>query len=362
MHEGFGPLERSRCESSVMKRFALARVPALAGILATFYPSHAASAEVACAGLRLEVEGALERRFPDLAESVRAAFSARDDTDACPQVRLTFADPAIQLEVALADGRSTVRSLARPEDVVPTLQALVIVPERPEAANSSPPARAGTSKQVASERSRPAHRQARRPASGAAASGTNPTSDRGLVAAPPDAFEPSDVRIELSTFLGAHSGEDGRSSLNFGVSALLDVHRFLGGLQLRVDQYQGMAQGQGNAFELAALLGRRFDLEIVGLDLLIGPSAAFQGSSGDSQDVSATEMRSITVTNSATEADENAAYVCAAARGSLFPHSALRPFVAADAALRLDEHAAHVAPLFPEWALGVSIGVTVGTL
>lgn len=337
-----------------MMRFALGRILALAGILATLGPSQAGAAELSCAGLRLEVEPELGRRFPELADSVRAAFSARDDTDACPAVRLAFAESVIRVEVALADGRSTVRSLARPEDVIPTLQALVIVPEPSDAPSAS---KAAAAVEPAPKRARDTRRRSRARTAKRPTQRTDPLADRGLVPPAAEAFEPSAVRIELSTYLGAHAGHNGRSSLNFGVSTLLDIERFLAGLQLRIDQYQGTEEGRGDAFELAALVGRRFDTELVGVDLLLGPSAAFHSSSMTT-DVAVPERRDAVATTS----EENAVYACLAARGSLFPGSVLRPFVAADAALRLDESSAPVADTFPYWALGVTLGVTVGTL
>jgi hypothetical protein len=330
-------------------------IPTLAGILAAVCPAPVRAAELGCVGLRLEVEPELERRFPDLADRVRQAFAARDDTDACPEVKLAFARQEIQLRVALADGRAAERTLARAEDVIPTLQALVIVPERSDAGvpersfpDEPAPAAAPRSNEARARSTRTARRT---PAPDAA------VADPGLMPAPGESAEPSTLRIELSAAVGAHSGENGRSSLNFGVQSLLDIHRFLAGFQVRLDQYQG---GEGGAFELAALGGRRFELGVVGLDVLIGPSLAFPTSS--STDVAVREGAEVARLPPPPTDEGNAVFAFLGVRSSFFPNSNLRPFVAGDAALRLDERASPDADLFPTWAVGVAIGATVGTL
>lgn len=333
-------------------------IPTLAGILAGLWPSPALAAELGCVGLRLEVDEELERRFPDLADRVRAAFSARDDTDACPEVKLAFAQQEIQLRVALADGRAAERSLARPEDVVPTLQALVIVPERADVSVSERSAAveaapvAATRRPKARSRSSPARRSRTREAV---------VTDRGVVPDPTDSTEPSALRIELSAAVGAHTGQNGRSSLNFGVQSLLDIHRFLAGFQVRIDQYQGMAEGMGSAFELAVLGGRRFELGLVALDVLVGPSLAVQTSSTTDVAVREGAEASRPPPPPPDEGDDSV-FAFLGVRSSFFPNSNLRPFVAGDAELRLDARESPDADPFPTWAVGVSVGATVGTL
>jgi hypothetical protein len=333
-------------------------IPTLAGILAVVCAAPARAAELGCVGLRLEVEAEVERRFPDLADRVREAFSARDDMETCPEVKLAFARQEIQLRVALADGRAAERTLARAEDVVPTLQALVIVPERTDAAvpeRSFPdaPAPVATTRPTKA-RARSARTTRRTPARDAV------VADRG-VPSPTVSAEPSALRIELSAAVGAHSGENSRSSLNFGVQSLLDIHRFLAGFQVRLDQYQAMAEGMGGALELAALGGRRFELGVVALDVLLGPSLAFQTSS--STDVAAREGAEVTrLPPPPTNEGGGAVFAFLGLRGSFFPNSNLRPFMSGDAALRLDTRESPDSDVFPTWTVGVSVGATVGTL
>ena len=341
-----------------MTRWPPLRVPVLGGIL-VLSPSLAA-AELECAGLRLAVDAELAERFPALADSVRAAFLARGDTDSCPQVELALREQDIEVRVALADGRSTVRSLARAEDVVPTLQALVIVPERGETTDTTRAASPAAPKVVpvnaASKRAETKSAPKTRSRARAQRAGEpgDTVEDRGVLAVEPEPAAPSALRIELSAAVGAHSGEEGRSSLNFGLQSLLDIQRFLAGFQVRLDQYQG---GESGAFEIALLGGRRFDFGVVGLDLLLGPSLASLGDS--SQDVRAdTASRP----PPPVEEDANAAYAFLATRVSFFPHSTLRPFVSGDAALRLDERTTLDPAPFPTWSAGVSVGATVGTL
>ncbi len=321
-------------------------------------PVLAVAAEPTCGGLRLAVETELDRRFPGLADSVRAAFSARDDMEGCPRVELAFSQQEIQLRVALADGRFAERSLARPEDVVPTLQALVIVPERTEPAE---PTRARDElDSVSKPRQKPARRRAARPVRRAPTPDPS-VADRGVLASGEDSQEPSALRIELSAAVGAHSGDNGRASLNFGLQSLLDIHRFLAGFQVRLDQYHDSGQDMGSAFEIAALTGRRFDFDVLALDVLLGPSLAFQASSN--ADVAVREgIAPPPMPPTPPEGDENATYAFLGVRSSFFHASTLRPFVAADASVRLDARDLSGVDVFPAWAVGVAVGATVGTL
>src|SRR3954447_25751823 len=122
-----------------MKRRARAKFPAWCGILCALGPSPAAAAERACSAAVLVSDDELGKRWPDLARRVRSEVPSRNDIDACASITLTLAaDTTIRVQVTLADGRAAARWGLRPEDVVPTLQALLLMPEH--VLLSTPPA------------------------------------------------------------------------------------------------------------------------------------------------------------------------------------------------------------------------------
>src|SRR5688572_31419156 len=119
-----------------MKRRLSPRLVALSGLIGALGPRAALAADRACSAVTIESEAALRERWPDLVPQVRDDLLARDDLDACAHVSLSLrADAAIGVTVALPDGRSASRTAQRRDDVGPTLQALLLIPEHTRAAS-----------------------------------------------------------------------------------------------------------------------------------------------------------------------------------------------------------------------------------
>jgi len=181
---------------------------------------------------------------------------ARSDIGACAQVALRAESGAvIGVSVVLPDGRTAARRAAGPEDVVPILQALLLVPlavsePAPSIAPAAPHARA-----VAVARSE-------------VITGTGPSSP---------AAGPSQFGFELSVISGVRWG-DGQLGYGVGMLSFLQISRWLIGFQGRADGYRSLDGGDpATALELAILAGRRFDLGSTTLDLTAGPAVAMKG-------------------------------------------------------------------------------------
>src|SRR5271167_3698729 len=111
----------------MMRRYAL---PVLTGILAVFCPRPVFADDPSCSAVTIDAEASVSTLWPGLLSHVREAFEGRDDIDRCALVELRVRDASITVEVVLPDGRSAVRPVSRREDVAPTLEALLLVPQR----------------------------------------------------------------------------------------------------------------------------------------------------------------------------------------------------------------------------------------
>jgi hypothetical protein len=313
-----------------------------------------------CATVELQASAGLRARWPRLAGSVRDALAARDDIDRCARVTLGLGakDASLTVAVILPDGRSAARAMERPEDVVPALAALLLIPEGapplPGTEPSDPPsgepppgaphpAGSGVAGASAStiRRDAPAPRPAAAPL-------TPPDGGRG------------GLNVELAVAMSGRFG-DGQVGAAIGAVSFLEVSGWLAGFEGRVDGYQRDAAGGPNgALELALLGGRRFrsDSGSVTLDLTAGAALALQGSSKSVKEVGSTSPPMTTNTSRAE------ARARAGARLNLRASSALRPFVALDGdfgrARAANEIENDLLPL-PAWTLGVAFGAAVGT-
>src|SRR5690349_5982710 len=90
----------------------------------------ARAAERACPRLVIEAASSVGARWPELVPAARAQLEQRENLDRCARVTLVAEKDAIDVEVTLADGRVARRSVSAPEDVVPTLEALLLIPGR----------------------------------------------------------------------------------------------------------------------------------------------------------------------------------------------------------------------------------------
>src|SRR3954468_6375308 len=97
------------------------QLPALLAMLVVGLPAPARAAERGCQTIAVASDAAFRGRFPDLPEHVSRDLAARVDIDACARVDLRLTEAAIGVSVTLPDGRTAARSVARVEDVMPTL-------------------------------------------------------------------------------------------------------------------------------------------------------------------------------------------------------------------------------------------------
>jgi hypothetical protein len=354
-----------------MMRRSRVGLSVIAGIAVGLSSRPARAGEPACSRVSIETDGSLGDRSPELLKRAREAFEPREDIDRCARVILMLGDGAIDIEVVLADGRSAHRSVSRREDVVPVLEALLIVPQAsPNRAGASSPS-AGPAG-VVSTVSAPA----RPPDSAAATSVSVPV--REAPASMP-AQPASHLRIELSAVMGARIG-DGQASVGMGAVSFLDLSGWLVGFGGRADRYRMLTGADsGAALEVAVLGGRRFRFENIAVDLFGGPAAALQGT--------ATFEKQATNNNQATNAAPGSAgnsctpvssgCVVSASSSSTVPRllvsarltfggrSWLNTFVGVDGdvgpARAGDASGIPGASRLPIWTLGLALGATVGT-
>jgi hypothetical protein len=305
--------------------------------------------------LAIEADSSVRARWPYLVDRLRDAFDARDDIDRCARVELSSHGGAVMVDVALPDGRSAARSVSRQEDVAPTLDALLLLPERGVDRSLVSSVTPVTTPAVTSAASAP--KSVPPPLV------MDPASNRSLVARDhassgrSRAEPPAHLRIELSLLAGARVG-DGHVGAGLGALSLLDVGGWLFGIEGRVDRYRRNPENDQGAFEVAALAGRRFRFESVALDVAAGPAAAFQGTT-------TLETQSTVTRNSVIESSSSTVpRLLVDSRLTFGAASTLRTFVAVDGDVgprRMGSLDLPGAPRLPLWTVGLAIGATVGT-
>src|SRR5207244_6100225 len=71
---------------------------------------------------------------------IQSELAGRADGDGCARVERQFeGDQVITMSVTLPDGRAASRSVTRQDDVIPTLQALLLVPMQPPSERAAAP-------------------------------------------------------------------------------------------------------------------------------------------------------------------------------------------------------------------------------
>jgi hypothetical protein len=318
-------------------------------LLATWVVSPASAADGACTSLVVEASDAVRALWPDSDARVQEAFAARAGIDRCARVRLSTRKTSIDVEVTLPDGRAAARSVARREDVIPTLAALLLVPESPEQSPEPTPIAAALEPQ-------PSAAATPQPA-------PTPAAPRQPAELPPN--EPGAVRIEVSLATGARIG-DGQGVFGLGVLSFLDIFGWLVGFEGKVDGYHELAAGDAfAALELALLGGRRVTFGTLALDIIAGPALALLGAS------SVSEMQALDVpgerrVTELTSTEGLAPRLRVGAHLAFSADASLRWFVGVDGDLgserALGERVPSVSPRLPGWTLGFALGATVGTL
>lgn len=307
-------------------------------VLGTVLGRPALGANRTCEAVTVSAAPAVSARWPDLPERVRTSLDARGDIDRCARVHLALSGDGLTLEVALQDGRSATRWVPSSADVVPGLEALLLVP--------SPKPTAAPAARVASPKA--ARRLTRRKTAAS-------VSDQGLAAE--DAGAEGDVGATLSLGGGARVG-DGQVSSNLGVMALVIVSDWLMGFEARAASYEVPMSGHipQPALELTAVGGHRFGSGTFGADLLLGPTLVFQ------QDVAVHEERDGRVSN--THTSRVLPRLFGASRLTIGARSVLSGFVGLEGAVgpsgAEDTHISGALPPLPVWMLGFVVGATVG--
>jgi hypothetical protein len=343
----------------MMRRFA-AGLPVLTSILAVFWARSALADPGSCSPMAIEADVSVSVRWPWLLDRVREVFETRNDVDRCARVKLTSGGGSLSVEVTLPDGRSTARGVSRTEDVVPTLEALLLVPQRTAQVQTAPLDPPGTDSPPASSPSAP-------PAEASPLSAQQVPSYFALAMPDRDApsaslaRHPSRLRIELSVLTGARIG-DGQAGMGLGVLSFLELSGWLVGFEVRADRYQSLSGGPTDrgALELAVLGGRRFRFQSIAIDLTAGPALVPQGTT-------TFETRSATGGDVTQSTSSIAPRLLFGARVSFSALSTLHPFVGLDGELGPrragdgDGLSVPGAPRLPLWTLGLALGATVGT-
>jgi hypothetical protein len=346
---------------------ASATLPLMLEVLSALGARRALAAE-RCSSMVVEADPNLRAHWPDLQAALRERFDARDDIDACARVRLSMNDAAIEVAVSLPDGRSASRSVSRRDDVEPTLEALLLLPQPRQAVIQQQPSEPSAPKaEPAHDLPVPAPAPAPKVVKRLALPKPGPQTQAGVLAgdrdaAASEAAESGGVLIELSLATGARLG-DGQGSIGLGAIALLDIDGWLAGFEGRADRYQGITSGEGGpALELAALGGRRIRFGTLALDFVAGPALALQGATRVSQ-VSEGMNSEIRPAPPVTESHGVAPRLVVGSRLSFSARSVVRTFVAVDGVLGLTSPADLAGDVgnLPRWTLGLALGATVGT-
>ncbi len=328
----------------------LVLLSACAAIFLQARPSRAAAVERDCPGPTLEADAAFRERFPQLLERLRSELPARAHVDACARVELRLQEPFIVVKVSLLDGRIAAREVARHEDVLPTLQALLLVPEEaplPPRPTSAPP----------SATPNPRRTHARRPLDSPAT----------LREEPSPLTAPRDFGFELSLLSGARTG-DGQVGYGAGVLSFLELKGWLLGFQGRADGYRPLLGGDPEtALALGFLAGRRFDLGVTALDLTAGPAVVMRGAAFSDTEATAISSPRMEPPPPPPPKPDVAPLprLLLAARFGFMPHSVFRTFIGVDGELgptrRADVDEVAAPGRMPAYTVGLSLGATLGT-
>jgi hypothetical protein len=338
--------------SDRMRRHETAAFSLLAGILATLCVRPARADAGECASRAVEADAGVTTRWPDLSSQIKDAFEAREDVDPCARVKLVLAGAVIIVEVGLPDGRSAVRAVPGPDDVLPALEALLLLPQpgpRTPPEESPVDAPAPTRLATAAPVIRAEGGVSR---SASEAHPGPPTTDVGH------------VRVDLSVATGARVST-GEVGVDLGVLSSVELGGWLLGFQGHLNRYYAtssrtpqMPSDGPAALELGVLAGRRLRFGRISLDLFAGPALALHGTSASAAQAAPTGT---TVTE--TSSTEPIPRLLASSRLT-FGRSALRTFVEIDGEMGETGPTSSSVPLGPQlptWTVGVALGAVVGT-
>lgn len=328
-----------------------------------------------CSPEPVQADAAIRSRWPDLPAALQTALDGRDDVDTCARIALRLDSSGILLRVNLLDGRSAARAVARKEDVVPTLVALLTLPETGSAAPAPPASSAPVSAPAGIPGPAPAG-----PGAGSATVTIDATASVGpaeahprpAAAAPaltaaslPAAAKGDPFRLELSLATGGRIG-DGYRGVAVGALTAFEIAGWILGLEGAAAQYERADNGPATSSLLLALVGgRRFWFRApstLSIDLTAGPALAVRGFGNRT----AVRAQAGLPDNPMPPAEDDGpwARLVASAHMSFRSRSVVRPFAGVDGELALGTWAAAPAgaePRLPAWTLGIVIGAAVGT-
>ncbi len=320
----------------------------LLALFTALTPGRAVAVGRPCSTFAIEPDAGFRSHFPDLLERIEQELRSRTDLDACAHIELQGAGTLIVVAVTLPDGRAASRTLTRREDVLPALQALLLVPERAAALEAAAPAA-------------PPPRAASLPLAAG-----RPPRDVQSQLPPPAARQ---FGFELSVLSGMRVG-DGQFSYGVGLLSFVELKHWLVGFQGRADGYRSLrGSDPETALELAILAGRRFELDGAALDLIAGPGVALRGFSlSETQSVAVTMNQAPVPAPPPTRGEAGTGPIprlLLAARLGFRPRSVFRTFVGIDGELGPRDASAPEAPAestrIPAFSVGLALGATVGT-
>jgi len=325
-------------------------LPAFTALLAALGPRVAGAAERGCPAMVVEPDARFRARFPELLGRIQTELSARADIDTCAEVALRFDNDAdIDVTLTLPDGLTGSRSVARRDDVIPTLQALLLVPAPAPVTVATPVTGAALSSRPLVAKPRPPRPE-------------RPERDQPAAMARVRQFG-----FELSVISGVRLG-DGQFGYGAGLLSFVEVHRWLVGFEGRADGYRPTYGGDPEtALELSILAGRRFNFSGVALDLAAGPGVAMKGVTlSQRESVPAPTTRSVAPPPRTEPSSGPVPRLLFGARLGFSPRSVYRTFVGIDGELGLtrtspEPDAVVSSPRMPLFTLGLALGVTVGT-
>jgi hypothetical protein len=323
---------------------SMGRYAAMLSTLSAIGTSPALAAERGCAPAPVEIDVLVRAEWPDLPERIRGVLEGGGDVDSCARIRIRRDQATFLLEVVLPDGRSAARALARVDDVVPTLEALLLLP-LPDA----PPPEAEPSRGA-----KPAE-----PLPGAGDAAPVVSARLELPAHP----APGWFRLEFSLAAGARIG-DGQAGVGVAALTFFDLRGWLVGFEGTTQRY-GATDGGGpgaTVQELAVLAGRRFQFGDTALDLTAGPALATRGfGSGVAVRAETGSPPTRVVTPARSEQTTRLLW---GARLTFRPRAVVRVFTGIDGEVALERSETAVPTgegALPSWAVGLVLGTTVGT-
>ncbi len=293
--------------------------------------------ETVCEDSRVRIQGKPEVRWLEPIVRSCEALRTMEDVDGTARVRIVPSGNELIVEVALRDGRSTLRRVKEPAGLLPTLEALLTVLPAP------------TVEVPKTETAGLAH-----------ANDVAPTkavpSPAVIVASEPTA-PPFSVEIGASAG-GRVAGSKAYLSVAPAVFAQLRAGEWLFGMHARWDILQVLEKTPVSGFEMETIavglsVSRRLTIPLGSVDIGLSPRVV-------------AETQSFLVKGS-EQADTQADVRIGAYSRAAFGHSSLRLFVELDADLspgraRRDIRIDPSLPPLPSWSAGLGAGVVWGKL